>query len=159
MGGGSFDAEVRWIDDGFGMTLVGEPFEDVPEGGPHLSREEALAHDTLPFVWWVADEALEQDSRGEWMRHWLAQTMAIATLPVIEGTKPVRHVARADDGVWQLLCGTVEAKADERSGAFHVFHALDRDPALLELMDLEPGQRADRASAGAPWERSDYEGD
>ncbi len=155
-GGGSFHAEVLWVDGGFAMRLIDEPFEDVPEGGPHLGREEALAHDTLPFVWWVADEALEQDTRAAWLGHWLAQTGSIATTPVIEGTAPVRHVARAADAKWQLLCGTVAPDVSENAGAFHVFHALDRDQSLLEVMDLEPGQRADREGAGAPWQRGPY---
>jgi hypothetical protein len=139
-GGGSFHMEVLDNEGGPAMRLVDRPFEDVPEGGPDLTREEALAHDTLPFVWWVADEVLIQDRRANWMVHWILQTRAFATRPVVEGTEPVRHVVREKDGDWQLLCGTVE----EKPQLFHLFHALDRDQSLLEVIDLPAGQRADR---------------
>jgi hypothetical protein len=55
-GGGTFHVRV-WIDedDGWAMGLVDEPFEDVPEGGPDLTADQARAHEDSPFVWWVAD--------------------------------------------------------------------------------------------------------
>jgi hypothetical protein len=141
-GGGSFHMEVHADEAGDpGLTLVDRPFEDVPEGGPDLSREEALVHDTLRFVWWVADEVLIQDRRANWMVHWILQTSALATWPVIDGTAPVRHVVREADGVWQLLCGTVEAEDPQ---VYHLFHAFDRDPSLVDVADLPAGTRADR---------------
>ncbi len=151
-GGASFHADV-WINaDGERvMGLVDEPFEEVPQGGPHLSAEEARAHDTLPFIWWVADEALAQDRRAWWMEHWLRGTRSFATRPVVEGGEPVRHVVRDEDGDWQLLCGTVEADDPQ---VFHLHHALDRDQTLLEVLDLEPGQAADRERLGGRWERA-----
>ena len=141
-GGGSFHMEVHADEAGDpGLTLVDRPFEDVPEGGPDLSREEALAHDTLRFVWWVADEVLIQDRRANWMVHWILQTGSLATRPVIDGTEPVRHVVREADGAWQLLCGTVEPEDPQ---VYHLFHAFDRDPSLVDVADLPAGMRADR---------------
>ncbi len=154
-GGGSFHAEVRMSEDGHAFSLVDEPFEDVPEGGPDLTREEALAHDTLDYVWWVADEAMLQDRRAQWMLHWLHHTMAIATAPVADGREPVRIVARDDDerADWQLLCGTVPSDDPK---PYHLFHALDRDQSLLEVLDLQRGQRAERRKLLGGWKRGPY---
>lgn len=141
-GGGSFHMVMVVGEAGDpGMQLVDRPFEDVPEGGPDLTREEALAHEALQFVWLVADEVLLQDRRANWMVHWIRQTRALATQPVIEGIEPVRHVVRDEDGGWKLLCGSDEADPPR---PFHLFHAFDRDPSLLAVADLPAGQRADR---------------
>jgi hypothetical protein len=150
-GGGSFHVEIRSTDESWGMGLVDRPFEDVPEGGPDLSREEALAHEDLPFIWFVADNVMEQDRRAWWMQHWLEDTGAYVTVPVFERAEPVRGVVRDDDGDWQLLCGT--PGAEEEARLIHLSHALDDDQTLLEVLDLEPGERADRERIGAPWER------
>lgn len=150
-GGGSFHMVVLVDEAGDpGVQLVDRPFEDVPEGGPDLLREEALAHDTLDFVWWVADEVLHQDRRANWMVHWLRETPAMATAPVLAGEQ-VRQVVRDADGGWQLLCDTVEPD-DLRT--YHLFHAFDRDPSLVEVADLRPGQRAERRRLRG-WKRSD----
>ena len=152
-GGASFHIEIRIVEGGdWGMGLVDRPFEDVPEGGPDLDREEALAHDTLPFIWAVADIVMVLDRRAVWMEHWLKGTGALATHGVMHGLAPITHVVRTEDEElgWELLCDT----EDEPEGhAFHLFHALDHDHSLLELLDLEPGERADRDGPGEPWVR------
>jgi hypothetical protein len=150
-GGGSFHMVVLLDAAGDpGMQLVDRPFEDVPEGGPDLLREEALAHDTLDFVWWVADEVLVQDRRANWMVHWLRETPAMATPPVLAGEQ-VRQVVHDADGGWQLLCGTVEPD-DLRT--YHLFLAFDRDPSLVEVADLPAGHSADRRRLRG-WKRSE----
>lgn len=151
-GGGSFHIEVRVDDDRTGMALVDRPFEDVPEGGPDLTRDEALAHEDLRFIWYVADNVMLQDRRAWWMEHWLRGTGAFVTAPVARGVEPVRHVVRTPEGEWHLLCGTPGAEQDAHLS--HLHHALDRDRTLLEVVDLEPGERADRDGLGAPWSRS-----
>ena len=154
-GGGSFHAEIRVHEDGHAFALVDRPFEDVPEGGPDLTRDQGLEHPDLRFVWWVADEAMAQDRRAWWMLHWLHQTAAFATAPIVEGSEPVRIVARDDDerADWQLLCATVPADDPQ---LFHLFHALDRDQSLLAVLDLEPGQRAERRKLVGGWRRGAY---
>ena len=160
-GGGSFHMEVVLADGSWGMGLVDEPFEQVPEGGPDLTRDEALAHDTLPFIWDVADNVMAQDRRAWWMLHWLEGTGAFVTGPVLRHEQPVLHVVLdEEDDVgegeltvqWSLLCGTVEP--DEDAHIAHLFHALDHDQALLEILDLEHGQRADRDNRRRRWKRS-----
>ena len=66
-GGATFHAGVRADADGYAFALLDEPFEDVPEGGPDLTADEARAHDTLPFIWHVADCVLANDRRANWM--------------------------------------------------------------------------------------------
>ena len=150
-GGGSFHCEVRPKGDSYGFMLVDRPFEDVPEGGPDLTREQALAHGDLPFVWFVADQVMVQDRRAHWMLHWLRGTPAYVTEPVASGAAPVRHVFLDADGEWQLLCGTV---APEQPRVAHLYHALDQDPTLVDVLDLERGWRADRNGPDEPWSRS-----
>jgi len=150
-GGASFHIRVFEEDGYYAMGLVDEPFEDVPQGGPDLTREEALAHEDLPFIWAVADDVMATDRRARWMAHWLLSTRAFVTAPVFERQEPVRHVVRDDDGDWQLLCGTADAEADAH--LVHLFHCLDDDKTLIEVLDLPVGDRADRDEAGGPWER------
>jgi hypothetical protein len=149
-GGGTFHVDLRIDATRWVMGLVDEPFEDVPEGGPDLTADEARAHGDLKYVWLVAEEVLAQDRRAWWMEHWLRATRSFVTQPVLDGSEPVRSVVHDDDEDWQLLCGTVDADDPK---LFHLHHALDRDPSLLEVLDLEPGERADRDEPGDPWER------
>ncbi|MFF5228020.1 hypothetical protein [Dactylosporangium sp. NPDC000521] len=151
-GGGTFHALVVPHDDGHGLSLTDEPFERVPQGGPHLTAGEARAHDTLPFIWWVADAVLDRDRRAAWMLHWLTGTTSIQTLEVFERREPVLYVSHdADDGVWQLIGPT---DADPRTGRLgHLHHAVDEDPTLVAVLDLRPGESATRPAPGAPWTR------
>ena len=138
-GGGSFHMIVVIDAEGDpGLTLVDRPFEDVPEGGPDLLREEALAHEDLDFVWAVADAVLQQDRRANWMVHWLRGTPAQAARGVIDGSEQVRRVVR-DGGGWHLLGGT-----DEPQDTVPLSQAFDRDPTLVEVADLPGGHSADR---------------
>jgi hypothetical protein len=151
-GGGTFHAEVLPQEEGgYAFRLVDEPFESVPEGGPHRGAEEARADDALQFVWWVADTVMERDRRAWWMRHWLVGTRAIVTAPVFRLEEPVLLVANdADDELWQLI-GTSDAGADSTIG--HLHHTVDEDPTLMDVLDLEPGWSAVRERVGGPWRR------
>jgi hypothetical protein len=68
-GGGTFHADILTRDGEYGFALVDEPFEDVPEGGPHLTREQALAHEDLPWIWAASDRIMQLDRRALWMLH------------------------------------------------------------------------------------------
>jgi hypothetical protein len=149
-GGGSFHAAIHDHDGVYAMGLIDEPFEDVPEGGPDLTREQALAHEDLDYVWWVADEAMAQDRRAKWMLHWLFATPAQVTQDVYDGREQASTVARDADGGWTLSCGGAEL----RDSLLH--RALDRDDSLLDVLDLEPGQRAERRKLLGGWKRGAY---
>ena len=146
-GGGTFHVHVHVDAEGaWGMGLVDEPFEDVPEGGPDLSREEALAHEDLPWIWHVADGIMLLDRRAEWMLHWLKDTGAVATTPVIHDQAPVLRVVRGEKGF--ELYGRDE---DAELALFHLYHALDADPSLSDVLHLDVGETAERAAPGTPW--------
>ncbi len=151
-GGATFHAVVFAKDDGgHSFTLVDEPFEEVPEGGPHLTADEARAHDTLPFIWHVADCVLAHDRRANWMRHRLVGTRAIQTPEVFELEEPILLVVHDDDDeLWQLI-GSSDAGSDARIG--HLWHSVDEDPTLVDVLDLEPGEEAVRERRGGPWTR------
>jgi len=146
-GGGSFHIEVRY-GDSIGMALVDRPFEKVTQGGPDLTRDEALAHEDLQYVWFVADHVLAGDRRAAWLEHWLRGTAALAAQAVIAGTAPVVRVAR--DGEGRQLLDRRAADTEELE-PFHLFHAVDRDSSLLEVLGLEPGQVVERHALADPW--------
>jgi len=153
-GGGTFHAVVYRHEDGHAYSLVDEPFEQVPEGGPHLTADEARAHDTLPFIWWVADCVMERDRRAWWMRHWLLGTTSIQTTEVFERREPILLVSHdAGDGVWQLIGTTPGTSSNGRIG--HLHHAIDEDQTLTDVLDLPPGHRATRTRVGEPWARDE----
>lgn len=149
--GGSFHIEIRMVGDDWGMGLVDRPFERVPQGGRDLTRAEALAHVDIDYVWFVADHVMAQDRRARWMEHWLRGTPALVTPEVMNGVAPVRHVRRERDGSWRLLEAAVARSEDLRT--FHLFHALDADQSLLDVLDLGEGQAADRDRPGGGWTR------
>jgi hypothetical protein len=150
-GGGTFHAVVFERADGIAYALVDEAFAEVPEGGPHLSAEQARAHDTLPFVWWVVDQVMARDRRAWWQRHWLLGTQSIQTVEVFEQQEPVLSVSHGTDGVWQLIGAS---DANPATGTYgHLHHAVEEDPTLSEVLDLAPGGRATRDRPGGAWTR------
>jgi hypothetical protein len=152
-GGGSFHIEIRMVGDDWGMGLVDVPFETVPEGGPDLTREQALLHEDLEYIWFVADEVMAQDRRAKWMEHWLRGTRAFVTAGVQENLASVRSVLLDEDGDWQLFDVPEDTPGEPR--LLHLFHILDADPSVLEVLDLAPGEAADRASPSDAWVRGD----
>lgn len=149
-GGGSFHAVITDQDGSYALGLVDEPFADVPEGGPDLSRESALAHEDLPFVWFVADWVLLRDPRARWLLHWLKGTRAIATPEVESGADPVLYVQHdEDDGLWQCIGIT---SPDGATGVIlHLSHLIDADPSLMDALFLDPGEATWREARGLPW--------
>jgi hypothetical protein len=134
--GGSFHALVEATDEAFVYELQDEPFEHVPEGGPDLTADQARAHEDLPFVWYVIDCVMENDPRAWWMRHWLNGTPVIVTPEVADQSEPVLLVANStadDDPYWEMI-GTTDAgtKGEIR----HIYHLVEADPTLIEVMDL-----------------------
>jgi hypothetical protein len=149
-GGASFHAIVFDSEDSYACSLVDEPFERVPEGGPDLTAAEARAHEDLPFIWWVVDRVMERDRRARWMRHWLLGTTSIQTGEVFERTEPILYVSHdADDGLWQLIGASDADPATAKLS--HLHHAVEHDLTLLDVLDLEPGESAYRTGPHEPW--------
>ena len=150
-GGATFHAVVFEHDDSHAFALVDAPFEQVPQGDPDLTAEQARADESLPFVWWVVDQVMERDPRAWWMRHWLLRTQCIQTIEVFEKLEPVLLVSHDGDELWQLI-GPTDAGDEGRIG--HLHHAIDEDPTLIDVLDLEPGFSSTRSTLGGPWTRS-----
>jgi DNA-binding transcriptional LysR family regulator len=150
-GGGSFHAVIFAKDESYAMALVDEPFARVPEGGPDLSRDEALAHEDLPFVWFVADEAMARDPRAWRMRHWVLSTSAVATPEVLDKAEPVLLLQHDEDGIWQAIGST---SAGTTGGVVHLWHLVEEDLTLVPVLDLAPGEAASRHNASSPWRRT-----
>jgi hypothetical protein len=150
-GGATFHARVLADDEGYAFALVDEPFESVPQGGPDLTADAAREHEDLPFIWLVADAVMARDRRAWWMNHWLRGTTSIQTPEVFEREEPILLVAHDDDdALWQLIGSTDAADKGEIG---HLYHAVDEDQTLLDVLDLQPGEEAERSAVGAPWER------
>ncbi len=149
-GSASFHAIVFNQEDSYACSLVDEPFERVPEGGPDLTASEARAHEDLPFIWWVVDRVMERDRRARWMKHWLLGTTSIQTGEVFDRAEPILYVSHdADDGLWQLIGAS---DANPATGKLsHLRHAVEHDLTLLDVLDLEPGESAYRTGPDAPW--------
>ncbi|MEU0548396.1 hypothetical protein [Micromonospora sp. NPDC005979] len=149
-GGASIHAIIFNSENSYACSLVDEPFERVPEGGPDLTATEARAHEDLPFIWWVVDLVMERDRRARWMKHWLLGTSSIQTGEVFDQKEPILYVSHdADDGLWQLVGAS---DADPATGKLsHLHHAVENDRTLLDVLDLGPGESAYRTGPDAPW--------
>jgi hypothetical protein len=156
-GGATFHAAVFPHDGEIAYALVDEPFETVPQGGPHLTAVEAREHEDLPFIWAVVDAVMALDSRAGWLRHCVLGTASIATAGVLAGEEPVLYVSHdGDDGMWQFI-GTSDATI-ENGRIGHLHHAVELDATLIEVLNLEPGEHATRTHVGGAWTRSDANG-
>jgi hypothetical protein len=149
-GGGTFPAFIFANEDGHALSLTDEPFERLPQGGPHRTANQARAYEDLPFVWWVTDQVMEHDRRAWWTRHWLLGTICIQTPEVFERHEPVLLASHdAEDGMWQLIGASA---ADGDTGKVgHLRHAVDEDLSLIDVLNLPPGRSAERAGPGRPW--------
>jgi hypothetical protein len=80
------------------------------------------------------------------------------TRQVLDEEYPILLVTHdADDGAWQILCGTTSDPDDGRIvGLIHMF---ERDPGIGELADLPHGWRAWREAPDQPWQREPCEPD
>lgn len=76
--------------------------------------------------------------------------LSIASTRVIEGSEPLRLVARNGDGSWQFLDGLpIDVDYMISTHAHHLFDEFPGDPD--ELRHLPRGYLAVRGGAGRPW--------
>ncbi len=77
---------------------------------------------------------------------------ALTTVQVLDDEAPVLLVSHdAEDGMWQVLCGTSNEPEDGRLTCLGCLFELD--PTLAAIVDLPLGWEAYRESVGAPWQR------
>jgi len=77
---------------------------------------------------------------------------AMTTVHVLDGTLPITLVSHdAEDGMWQVLCGTTN---DPEDGCIMCLGCLfERDRSIGALADLPVGWCAWREGPEAPWHR------
>jgi hypothetical protein len=151
-GGGTFHMEVGLGEEGrYGLRLVDAPFAGVPQGGPDLTREEALAHEDLRWIWAASDRIMELDRRALWMLHWVLETLTYISAPVFAQAEPVLCVMHAAEPDRWAMIGASDVTADGR--IHHLHHAVDEDRTLLDVLDLPPGEEAVRDAVGGAWVR------
>ncbi|PRP91800.1 hypothetical protein [Enhygromyxa salina] len=73
---------------------------------------------------------------------------------VFKHERPVLLVCRGADGDWGLYCGSPHKDSGDDYRVVGIGHVIDDDPALREVLDLEPGWEAERSGLGEPWRRS-----
>ena len=74
---------------------------------------------------------------------------------MFERDEPILLVAHDDDdALWQLIGSTDAADKGEIG---HLHHAIDEDQTLLDVLDLQPGEEAERSAVGEPWARRRFD--
>ena len=91
-------------------------------------------------------------SPSEWPFGEPENTEAFTTARVIEENHPILLVAHDDDGDWQVLCGTTNAKEQARAVCLGCLY--ERDKTIGQVADLPRGWEASRRSPHDPWRRS-----
>jgi hypothetical protein len=79
------------------------------------------------------------------------ETATYVCFHVFNNTRPILLVSRAG-GDWQCLCGGGH-EVGETPKVVGLNHLLQRDPTLLELVNLPDEWEAERASVSGPWLR------
>jgi hypothetical protein len=81
------------------------------------------------------------------------QVAAITTRQVLENGLPILRVIHySDDHGWAFVCGTTDDSDDGRVIA--MAEALQLDPTLRVIADLQPGFTAWRDHVGGIWSRA-----
>ena len=93
--------------------------------------------------------------RGDYLAHdWSAKNLVFVSRTVHEALEPIRVVMHFQDGDWSFLDG--EGPYDSDSMVLvHLEHVLERDPNVVDLMDLPRGFEAYRETIDQRWERSE----
>ena len=79
--------------------------------------------------------------------------LVFVSTSVQQRRKPVRYVARYDDGDW--FFGDLETRpTPENVVLLHVEYLLEHDPSIVETIDLAPWREAERQEPAMDWIRS-----
>jgi hypothetical protein len=75
----------------------------------------------------------------------------LATVPVLAGAPILMVTHDADDGGWQVLCGTTNEPSEGR--IVHLAEIVEMDATVTEVADLPLGWVAFRRAIGTAWTR------
>lgn len=79
------------------------------------------------------------------------QLGAVIQRTVLRGDEPAREVIHADDGSWVVGDGVNDPNEQDACVASHIWHAIEHNSSMVELVDLPPGHIATRSGPGDPW--------
>jgi hypothetical protein len=78
---------------------------------------------------------------------------AYVCVHVCDNIRPVLLVSR-EGGSWSFLCGDIHPQEASSYRVVGIGHLFERDPSLLELVDLPADWEAERRNVGAAWIRT-----
>ncbi len=78
------------------------------------------------------------------------ETEVTTVKKVIDRERSIRYVIRHESGAWDFLDAANYELSDRRTTTLR--QLFDIDPSIGELANLQPGQQAQRADGGFPWQ-------
>ena len=79
------------------------------------------------------------------------QLGAVIQRTVLSGAEPAREVIHAEDGSWLVGDGVNDPNEPGACIASHIWHAIERNTSMVELVEMPPGHMATRSGPGAAW--------
>lgn len=76
-------------------------------------------------------------------------------IEVFQRERPILYVTRPD-GDWCFLCGGEHPNDASAYRVVGIGHAIDMDPSLAEIADLQPNEEAEREYVGGVWRRATF---
>jgi hypothetical protein len=83
------------------------------------------------------------------------ETKVYTCVGAFDRSKPVLYATRPD-GSWRVLCGDEHPDDPSEYRVVGRGHVVGHHPALLEVLDLNPDEEAERAAVSASWARSRF---
>ena len=80
---------------------------------------------------------------------------AYVCIEVFNAEKPVLLVSRLE-GDWCFLCGAPHPDDASYYRVVGIGHVIQRNDGLSDILDLRPGEEAERPSLHSPWVRTYY---
>lgn len=79
------------------------------------------------------------------------QLGAVIQRTILRGEEPAREVVHADDGSWLVGDGVNDPNEPGACVASHIWHAIEQNSAMVELVKMPPGHWATRSGPGDKW--------
>lgn len=79
------------------------------------------------------------------------QLGAVIQRTVLCGDEPAGEVVHAEDGSWLIGDGINDPNEPGACVASHIWHAIEQNPAMVELVRMPPGHMATLAGPGDTW--------
>lgn len=83
----------------------------------------------------------------------ISHQKAYVCIHVYNGSDPVLLVSRPE-GDWCFLCGAPHQNSASEYRVVGIGHIFEKDPTLLEIIDLQNDWEAERTAVGGSWIRT-----